>query len=149
VFETREAVERIDEILEVARGKVDNVTIGRTDLSRSYVDSVVQPDSTFILDLIERLSYKVQSASLILTVGGSLSSQSISTIAERKEQFGSRLSSIETRKIVFPADLMLEHKSIIKESLRFEEIYLRFKLECEAWLSKGDQERLAKLKARL
>ena len=148
-IETREAVERIDEILEVARGKVDNVTIGRTDLSRSYFDSVVQPESTFILDLIERLSYKVQSAGLILTVGGSLTSQSIRSIAERKERFGSRLSGMETRKIVFPANLMLEDKNIIKESLRFEEIYLRFKLECEAWLSRGDQERLTKLKGRL
>ena len=148
-IETREAVERIDEILEVARGKVDNVTIGRTDLSRSYFDSVVQPESTFILDLIERLSYKIQSAGLILTVGGSMTSQSVRSIAERKERFGSRLSTMETRKIVFPANLMLEHKNVIKESLRFEEIYLRFKLECEAWLSRGDQERLTKLKLRL
>jgi len=148
-IETREAVERIDEILEVARGKVDNVTIGRTDLSRSYFDSVVQPESDFILDLIERLSYKIQSAGLILTVGGSLTSQSVRSFEERKERFGSRLSSMETRKIVFPANLMLENKNIIKESLRFEEIYLRFKLECEAWLSRGDQERLTKLKTRL
>ena len=148
-IETREAVERIDDILEVARGKVDNVTIGRTDLSRSYFDSVVQPESDFILDLIERLSYKIQSAGLILTVGGSLTSQSVRSFEERKERFGSRLSSMETRKIVFPANLMLENKNIIKESLRFEEIYLRFKLECEAWLSRGDQERLTKLKTRL
>ena len=28
-IETREAVERIDDILEVARGKIDNITIGR------------------------------------------------------------------------------------------------------------------------
>ena len=148
-IETREAVERIDEILEVARGKVDNVTLGRTDLSRSYFDSVIQPESAFILDLIERLSYKIQSAGLILTVGGSLTSKSVHSFEERKELFGSRLSSMETRKIVFPASLMLENKNIIKESLRFEEIYLRFKLECEAWLSKGDQERLTKLKVRL
>jgi len=147
-IETREAVERIDDILEVARGKVDNVTIGRTDLSRSYFDSVIQPDSTFIFDLIERLSYKVQSAGLALTVGGSLTLESIRVFAERKKRLGGRVSSMETRKIVFSTDRMLEQEAVLKESLRFEEIYLRFKLECEAWLSRADQERLTKLKSR-
>jgi hypothetical protein len=146
--ETREAVERIDDILEVARGKVDNVTIGRTDLSRSYFDSVIQPDSPFILDLIERLSYKIQSAGLDLTVGGSLTSASVRIFTERKERLGDRVSSLETRKAVFPTDRMFQ-KGVLKESLRFEEIYLRFKLECEVWLSRADQERLTKLKSRL
>ena len=147
-IETREAVEQVDDILEVARGKVDNVTIGRTDLSRSYFDSVIQPDSPFIFNLIERLSYKVQSAGLDLTVGGSLTSASVSIFSERKERLGDRVSSLETRKAVFPTDKMLQ-KDVLKESLRFEELYLRFKLECEAWLSRADQERLTKLKSRL
>ena len=148
-IESREAVEQVDGILEVARGKVDNVTIGRTDLSRSYFDSAIQPDSPFILDLIERLSYKVQSAGLVLTIGGSLTSESIRIFLERRKRLGGRVSNIETRKIVFPFDRMLEQKIVLKEAIRFEEIYLRFKLECEAWLSRADQERLAKLKSRL
>jgi hypothetical protein len=132
----------------VARGKVGNVTVGRTDLSRSYFDSVIQPDSPFIFDLIERLSYKVQSVGLDLTVGGSLTSASVSIFSERKERLGDRVSSLETRKAVFPTDQMLQ-EGVLKESLRFEELYLRFKLECEAWLSRADQERLTKLKSRL
>ncbi len=40
-IETRTAVENLDAILEVARGKIDNITIGRTDLSRSYFDSSI------------------------------------------------------------------------------------------------------------
>ena len=148
-IETREAVEQIDDILEVARGKVGNVTVGRTDLSRSYFDSVIQPDSPFIFDLIERLSYKVQSAGLGLTIGGSLTSASVRIFVERKERLGDRVSSLETRKAVFPTDQMLQEKDVLKESLRFEELYLRFKLECEAWLSRADQERLTKLKSRL
>ena len=133
----------------MARGKVDNVTIGRTDLSRSYFDSVIEPNSPFIFDLIERLSYKVQSAELALTVGGSLTSESIRLFAERKKYLGNRISSIETRKTVFVADQMIENETILKESLRFEEIYLLFKLECEAWLSRADRDRLAKLKTRI
>ena len=148
-IETREALEHIDDILEMARGKVENITIGRTDLSRSYFDSAIQPDSPFIFDLVERLSYKVQSAGLGLTVGGSLTAESIRLFAERRKRLGGRVLSMETRKAVFPTDRILEQKMILKESLRFEEIYLRFKLECEAWLSRSDQERLAKLKTRL
>jgi len=147
-IETREAVERVDDILEVALGKIDNVTIGRTDLSRSYFDLVIQPDSPFILDLIDRLSYKIQSVGLDLTVGGSLTSESVRIFSERKERLGDRVSSLETRKAIFPTERMLQEKDVLKESLRFEEIYLRFKLECEAWLSRVDQERLTKLKSR-
>jgi len=117
-------------------------------LSRSYFDSAIQPDSPFILDVIERLSYKIQSAGLGLTVGGSLTSESVRIFAERQEPLGGRVSSLETRKAVFSTDRMLEDKSVLKESLRFEELYLRFKLECEAWLSRADQERLTKLKTR-
>ena len=147
-IETREAVERVDDILEVALGKIDNVTIGRTDLSRSYFDLVIQPDSPFILDLIDRLSYKIQSVGLDLTVGGSLTSESVRIFSERKERLGDRVSSLETRKAIFPTERMLQEKDVLKESLRFEEIYLRFKLECEAWLSRVDQERLTELKSR-
>ncbi len=68
-IETRTAVDRVDDILSEAKGKVDNVTIGRTDLSRSYLDSEIQPDSEFIFDLIGKLSHKVQACGLTLTVG--------------------------------------------------------------------------------
>jgi 2-keto-3-deoxy-L-rhamnonate aldolase RhmA len=51
-IETRAAVEQIDAILETARGKINNVTTGRTDLSQSYFDPDVKPDSPFILDLV-------------------------------------------------------------------------------------------------
>jgi len=112
------------------------------------IDLVIQPDSPFILDLIDRLSYKIQSVGLDLTVGGSLTSESVRIFSERKERLGDRVSSLETRKAIFPAERMLKEKDVLKESLRFEEIYLRFKLECEAWLSRVDQERLTKLKSR-
>ena len=50
-IETRQAVANLDEILELGRDGIDNVTIGRTDLSFSYFDSKVSPDSDFIFDL--------------------------------------------------------------------------------------------------
>jgi hypothetical protein len=148
-IETRGAVDQIDEILSVAQGKIDNVTVGRTDLSQSYFDSKTQPDSPFILDLIECLSYKIQGSGLTLTVGGSLTSESIRLFQQRRDGLGNRVSSMETRKVVLPVEKMLEQEGALKESLHFEEPYLRYKLECEAWLSRPDQEQLDKLKTRL
>ena len=148
-IETREAVQNIDEILEAARGKIDNITIGRTDLSHSYFDSKIDPDSPFIFDLIENLSYKVRSCGLTLTVGGSITSTSINLFNRNQKRLDGRVSSMETRKVVLSVDKILGNKNALEEALRFEEYYLRFKLERETWLSRADQERLAKLKTRL
>jgi len=71
-IETQGSVENINEILGIAKGKIDNVTIGRTDLSRSYFDDSITLDSPFILDLVERLSHKTQASGITLTMGGSV-----------------------------------------------------------------------------
>ena len=44
-IETQQAVAHLEEILELGKGYVDNITIGRTDLSFSYFDPKVNPDS--------------------------------------------------------------------------------------------------------
>ena len=78
-----------------------------------------------------------------------MTSECIRLFSERRERLGDRMSSMETRKAVLPIDRILGQKNALEEALRFEEYYLRFKLESEAWLSRADQERLAKLKTRL
>ena len=148
-IETQGSVENINEILEIAKDKIDNITIGRTDLSQSYFDDSVKPDSPFILDLIEKLSDKIQASGMNLTVGGSVNKESIRLLNERRSRIEGRMSSIETRKVILPVDQMLGKEKALFQSLRFEELYLRFKLECEAWLSRADKERLAKLKTRI
>ena len=75
--------------------------------------------------------------------------KSIRLLNERRDRIENRMSSIETRKVILPFDQVLRKENALFESLRFEELYLRFKLECEAWLSRADQERLSKLKARI
>ena len=148
-IETCSAVICIDEILRAAKGKIDNVTIGRTDLSHSYFDSEITPDSTFIFDLIGQLSHKICAAGLALTVGGSVTKDSVNKLKECQENWAGRLASIETRKIVLPVDQMLEKKNALKEALMFEELYLSSKLDTEVWFSKADQDRLEKLKNRI
>jgi hypothetical protein len=147
--ETRNAVDGIDAILARAKGKVDNITIGRTDLSQSYFDSEIQPDSEFIFDLIGELTHKVQASGLTLTVGGSIRKGSLERFNQCRESWEGRISSIETRKIVLPVDQMLGKENVLAEALGFEELYLFSKLEAETWLSRVDRDRLAELKKRI
>ena len=148
-IETRTAVLNIDDILTEAKGKVDNVTIGRTDLSHSYFDAEVEPDCEFISDLIHTISYKVHTIGLALTIGGSITTKSIDQFRKNKKDFSERISSIETRKIVLPIESFLEKEHALEEALRFEELYLRAKLETDQMLSQADRDRLAKLKSRI
>ena len=148
-IETRTAVLSIDDILTEAKGKIDNVTIGRTDLSLSYFDSEVNPDCEFIFDLIDTLSFKIRRAGLGLTVGGSISNDSIARFQKIRENLEGRISSMETRKIILPIESFLDKENALEEALRFEELYLRAKLETEQLLSQADRDRLVKLKSRI
>ncbi len=148
-IETRTAVLHIDNILNEAKGKVENVTIGRTDLSNSYFDEEIKPDCEFITNLIRKISDKVHAVGLTLTVGGSITAKSINWFKENRESLEGRIASIETRKIILPIESFLEKEHALEEALRFEELYLRAKLETEKFLSQADQDRLAKLKSRI
>ncbi len=148
-IETRTAVLHIDDILAQAKGKIDNITIGRTDLSHSYFDQEVKPDCEFISDLIQSISYKVRAAGLTLTIGGSITTKSVDQFRGNRKSFEDRISSIETRKIILPIESFLEKERALEEALRFEELYLRAKLETEQMLSQADRDRLAKLKSRI
>ena len=147
--ETRTAVLFIDDILTEAEGKIDNITIGRTDLSNSYFDVEVKPDCEFIFELIKTISDKVCSAGLTLTIGGSITMESINRFRKNKENLGKCISSIETRKVILPVENFLENEHALEEALRFEELYLRAKLETEQLLSQADRNRLDNIKLRI
>ena len=148
-IETRTAVLHVDEILTAAKGKIDNVTVGRADLSHSYFDEEVGPDCEFISDVINTISYKVRAAGLALTIGGGISTKSINQFRTNRENLEERISSIETRKIILPIESFFDKEHALEEALRFEELYLRAKLETEQLLSQADRDRLAKLKSRI
>jgi len=148
-IETQESVKNFSKILEVAKGNIDNITIGRTDLSRSYFDNSITPDSSVIFDVIECLIDKVEGTGLSLTVGGSINKESIRLLNNQTNRKENWISSIETRKIILPFEEMVGKSNALFEALQFEKLYLRYKLKCEAWLSRADQERLAILETRI
>ena len=74
---------------------------------------------------------------------------SIERFRGRPKEWAGKITSLETRKIILPADIMLEKHKALEESIKFEELYLHSKLEIVKMLTELDRERLFKLKSRL
>ena len=147
-IETQQAVAHLEEILELGQGYVDNITIGRTDLSFSYFDPKVNPDSDFIFDLLEDLGEKLSRTEMNMTIGGSLSKKSIERFKRDIDKWPRLVQSLETRKVILPTEVMLEEVNSITEALRFEELYILSKKEMSDLFMESETARLTRLKMR-
>lgn len=147
-LETKNSIDEIDEILEYAKGKIDRVTIGRTDLSDSYFNENIYPDSKFILNLIETVGEKIRHYDLAASIGGSISSKSIQLFKENKK-IPILFDQIETRKVILPTKIILNNSRVIKEALKFEEFYILSKKEINDLFMESEIARLTQLERRL
>lgn len=145
--ETRSAFEALDDILDYAQGKIDNITVGRSDLSGSYFDRDVFPDSDFILDTITTIGRKCKAHNLTMTVGGSISLRTISAM-NRREELKSLIHRVETRKVIFPTDVFLASSDALYEALKFEELYILSKKEFSDLFISSEIARLTELQRR-
>lgn len=127
-IETKNAVDQIDEIIEFSNGKFDNITIGRSDLSGSYFDEGVFPDSDFVMGAIRKIGAKLESTSLSLTVGGDISAKTIE-ILKGDRDLTDKILRLETRKVILPTKDFLSKDNAIREAMKFEQIYIRSKRE--------------------
>jgi len=146
-IETRNAAEEIDTILEYSQGKIDNITLGRTDFSASYFDPSVIPDSDFTFKMMKDIGERVVKAGFKFTVGGSLSVATINKMNENPDCV-KNISKLETRKIILPKNIMLHKTGVIMEALKFEELYILSKKEFSDLFIESEVSRLAKLTRR-
>ncbi len=147
-IETRAGVENLDEILALAKGEIDNITVGRTDLSASYFDEEVHPDSEFIFKLIADLGEKIKPTGLTMTVGGSLSVRSLEYMNGHGSDWINNIYRLETRKTIFPTQTMLNDKDCLLAAFRFEELYILSKKEINDLFLESETARLARLQTR-
>lgn len=147
-IETRNAIEEIDSILDFAKDKIDNVTLGRTDLSASYFDTKIIPDSDFMLKLFKVIGPKVTKRGLTFTVGGSMSMATIEKL-KKNPSFAKYISKFETRKVMLSKAIAMSSKDAIKEALKFEELYILSKKELSDLFIESEVSRLTKLTRRL
>jgi 4-hydroxy-2-oxoheptanedioate aldolase len=148
-LETKNAMEQLDEILEFANGKFDNVTIGRSDLTASYFSEAIKPDSEFTFKLLQAIGQKIQDANLTFTVGGSVSAKTIEIINNKYPNLKSMIYKLETRKVILPTNIFLEKNGAIKEALKFEELYILSKKEFSDLQIGSEIARLTELKRRM
>ena len=148
-LETKNAMEQLDEILEFANGKFDNVTIGRSDLTASYFDKDIKPDSDFTFELLQNIGQKVKNANLTFTVGGSVSAKTIDKINTQYIDLKETIYKLETRKVILPTISFLEKENAIQEALKFEELYILSKKEFSDIHIGSEIARLTELKRRM
>lgn len=145
--ETKTSVEALEGILDYGHDKMDGFTIGRSDLSGSYFDPLVTPDSAFLLTEVERVAALARARGWEVWMGGSLSQASLGVLADRPVLRG-HVTAFETRKVVIPGTVLFERPEVVSEALRFEELYLLSRQQIVEDTLFEDRQRLDVLKKR-
>lgn len=148
-LETKNAIEHLDEIIDFACDRFDNITIGRSDLTGSYFDNELKPDSDFTYKLLEMIGQKIQKTNLTLTVGGGVSAKTVETINRSYPTLKEIIYKLETRKVILPTKIFLEKEGAIREALKFEELYILSKKEFNDLQIGSEIARLTELKRRM
>lgn len=147
-IETKNSVNQIDEILEFSNGRFDNITIGRSDLTASFFNDNIKPDSDFTLDLLRKIGKKVKNSNLTFTVGGSVSKKTLDKINTNFSDLKVIISKLETRKVMLPTKVFVEKENALNEVLKFEELYILSKKDFSDVHIGSEISRLTELKRR-
>lgn len=145
--ETKTCLGDLEAILDYGLGKMDGFTIGRSDLSGSYFDAAITPDSEFLLEEIEKASALARARGWEVWMGGSLGQKSLGALKKRTE-LRRHVSAFETRKVVLPGSVVFDRPEAVGEALKFEELYLLSRQEIVEDALLEDRHRLEVLKKR-
>lgn len=148
-IETRDSIANLDSILAECKGKIDGITIGRTDLSASWLDRELTPDSDFIMTTVRDSAIRSAQAGFEVTVGGSITKKTVAIFKEMPE-LSRHVNALETRKVILPRDVMLsdEGDDALKAALAFETAWITCKCAIAELFLQDERERLAKLAMR-
>ena len=67
---------------------------------------------------------------------------------QNSDKWSRLINRLETRKVVFPIEVMLDKEESIREALRFEELYILSKKEMSDLFMESETARLTRLKMR-
>lgn len=143
-IETIDAVQRIDDILD-AGVKLNEVTIGRTDLTASYGGDGV--DSSKTVEMVKTVARAAQKRGLPVTMGGAVNSGTIALL-ERDDELRSLLSCVETRKCVVPVVQFLE-PGTLEACFATEKALLDMQLADHSLIVNAASARIEQIEARL
>lgn len=144
-IETKSGYKNIDEIIKFSIGKINNITIGRSDLSSSYFNKNLSQNSQEITKIILNLSKKIKRLPIRLTVGGGVNKKTIEIF--KKIKIHEHVDKIETRKIILSSKHMLK-KGALDNCINFETNYILNKKEINDLKMKSEINRISRLKTR-
>jgi len=145
-IESKGAVANIEEILLESKGKMHNMTIGRTDLSDSY-NKGYKPNDKFIIDKTILLAEKIKKAGFTVTLGGSVDDESVKIIGQN-QKLSKLCDKVETRKVVMPIDSITKQEALL-HVFEFEKLYILSKKEIQDIFMDAEMKRLIELERRL
>ena len=146
-IETKSGLKNIRDILKILKKNLNNVTFGRSDLSKSFFDKKIIPDSIRLNQMILSASNICKNFKIKNTVGGSVSKKTWKFYNDHPN-FIKNVKKIETRKVIFQKEKFLKNKNSIKEAIEFEKLYILCKKEFIDMRIKQEINRLTELNNR-
>ena len=148
-IETSSGVKNIKKIIKISSGIINNITIGRSDLTASFFKRNLKPDSDFIFKIIEGVAPFAIDNGMSVTIGGSVTQETIKMITENHTPLIDMISHIETRKVMFNTADIIDNGKSIENALKFEEIYILSKKDFSDMKINAEISRLPELSRRI
>lgn len=147
-IETKNGVLELEDILKMTGNSINNITIGRSDLSGSYMDASITANSSFIAEKVIYIAQLAKNCGYSVTMGGTVNLKTLE-VFEKHQDLKNYLDKVETRKVMIPVQNFIEKPDVLDEAIKFEELYVLTK---KAYLDrriKSELDRLTSLKTRL
>jgi len=122
-IETQTSINHIDDIIHEVGNEIYGITFGRTDLSGSYFNEDVFPDSDFILDTVYETANKIKSINpnIIITMGGTVSVDTIKILmGEKYNKLTRVIDRLETRRVVLSLNDVCANSNLLDDALFYE-----------------------------
>ena len=146
-LETETTLQNLNDMVQLARGRVDGIVFGRVDftLSRGMARTAVNDRS--ITDAVLKVAAACFENDLALVVGGSVSAEAIDAL---REIAAVRLDRFETRKIVFAGEAAGRYsiRAGIANAVDFELMWLQNKRDYYQRLADEDRTRIQLMESR-
>jgi len=144
--ETRVSISNLSSILDVVENKVTNVTVGRSDLSRSMDLGEKAQDRIEVMEQVWKCTEMCSERRIEVVVGGGVTARGVELI--KQDARSKLIKRVETRKIMFDLDQLRDPKFSMSAALDFEKQLILFRKDNSDNRLRVDLARLTELQVR-
>ena len=146
-IESETGYKNLSDILKLAKNNIKNITIGRSDFSKSFFNENINQNSRLITKKIISLAVEAKKNNINTTVGGGINNRTIINY-KKNSQLKKLIKKIETRKVMLPTKIFLNKKGALEACLDFEKHYILSKKQKSDFIIKSELNRLSILNNR-